>query len=263
MRRKYWNALRSSCATPSPSAYMRPSFHCASGCPCSAAYSSEWIALAVSPALSHLAPERNASIADNGAADAIAASEDFEPSKATAGAARSPAPITIPARRDLAVRIALRLRRRAGMRHRPVTRLTDLLGVFPQRAGTEMCLARLPLGLALGELLGADVAVDRALVGVDGDDVAVAQKPDRTADRRFRADMADAEPARRAGETAIGDERDLVAHALAIERRGRREHLAHAGAAARSLIADDENLAFLVGLLAHGLEAGFLAVEAA
>src|SRR6185503_11434458 len=136
---------------------MRPSFHCASGWPCSAAYSSEWIALAVSPALSHLAPERNASIADNGAADAIAASEDFEPSKATAGAARSPAPITIPARRDLAVRIALRLR--------PVTRLTDLLRVFPQRAGTEMRLARLPLGLALGELLGADVAVDRALVG--------------------------------------------------------------------------------------------------
>src|SRR3569832_2694080 len=201
---------------------MRPSFHCASGWPCSAAYSSEWIALAVSPALSHMAPERNASIADVGAADAIAASDDFEPSKATAGAARSPAPITIPARRDLAVRIALRLRRPAGMRDRSVTRIADLLGVFPQRARTEMGFARLPGGLALGELFGADIAVDRALIRVDGDDVTVAQQADRTADRRFRPDMADAEAARGAGEAAVGDARGRGARARAGRRRRRR-----------------------------------------
>src|SRR6185312_2583282 len=133
MRRKYWNALRSFCATPSPSAYMRPSFHCARGCPCSAAYSSECSALAVSPALSHFAPERNASIADVGAAEA-SASSDLVPSKATAGAARRPAPITIPARRDLAVRIALLLGRAARMRHRTVDGRADLLGVLPQVA---------------------------------------------------------------------------------------------------------------------------------
>ena len=69
---------------------------------------------------------------------------------------------------------------------------------------------------------------------------------DRAADRRLRADMADAEAARRAGEAAVGDERDLVAHALAVERRRGGEHLAHAGAAARALVADDEHLAFLV-----------------
>src|SRR6185295_3528168 len=37
---KYSKARRSFCATPSPSAYIRPSFHCATGWPPSAAYSS-------------------------------------------------------------------------------------------------------------------------------------------------------------------------------------------------------------------------------
>src|SRR5487761_2446518 len=41
MRLKYSNARRSSCATPSPSAYIRPSFHWAMGCPPSAAYCNE------------------------------------------------------------------------------------------------------------------------------------------------------------------------------------------------------------------------------
>ena len=103
----------------------------------------------------------------------------------------------------------------------------------------------------------------RALVGVDRDDVAVAQKRDRAADRRLRPDMADAEAARRAGEAPVGDQRDLVAHALAVKRRGGRQHLAHAGAAARALVADDEHVAFLVVLVLHRLEAGLLAVEAA
>src|SRR6185369_10508590 len=41
MRLKYSKARMSSWATPSPSAYIRPSFHCATGWPPSAAYCSE------------------------------------------------------------------------------------------------------------------------------------------------------------------------------------------------------------------------------
>ena len=100
-------------------------------------------------------------------------------------------------------------------------------------------------------------------VGVDLDDVAVADQPDRAADRRLRPDMADAEAARRAGETAVGDQRDFVARALAVKRGRRRQHLAHAGAAARALVADDQHVAFLVFACLHRVEAGFLAVEAA
>src|SRR6185312_8700393 len=219
-------------------------------------------ALAVSPALSHFAPERNASIADVGAAEAIASS-DLVPSKATAGAARRPAPITIPARRDLAVRIALLLGRAARMRHRTVDGRADLLGVLPQVAGgCRVVAARLPCRLALGQFLIRQPDIERAGGGVDLDDVTVLEQADRTADGGLGADMADAEAARRAGEAAVGDQRHLLAHALAVERRRGRQHLAHARAAARSLVTDDENLAFLVGALLHRLEAGFLAVEA-
>src|SRR6266511_3864274 len=42
MRLKYSKARRSSWMTPSPLAYIRPSFHCATGWPPSAAYCSEF-----------------------------------------------------------------------------------------------------------------------------------------------------------------------------------------------------------------------------
>src|SRR5690606_5632624 len=76
-------------------------------------------------------------------------------------------------------------------------------------------------------------------------------------------DVADAEAACGARETPVGDQGDLVAHALAVERRRGGEHLAHAGAAARAFVADDDDLAFLVLTLGHGLEGVFLALEPA
>src|SRR4029079_7304575 len=76
-------------------------------------------------------------------------------------------------------------------------------------------------------------------------------------------DMADAEAARRAGETPVGNQRHLAAGALAVERRRGREHFAHAGTAARALVADDEEVALFVFLGLDRIEAGFLAVEAA
>src|SRR6202521_1741407 len=75
--------------------------------------------------------------------------------------------------------------------------------------------------------------------------------------------MADAKAAGGAGEAAVGDERDLAAHALAVKRRCGSEHLAHAGAAPGTLVADDKHVAFLVLAVLHRIEAGLLAVEAA
>src|SRR5947208_2105455 len=71
---KYSKARRSDRSTPSPSAYMRPSFHCAAIRPCSAAYSSETSAFSFCPSRSARAPERNASngvIGAAGAANAV------------------------------------------------------------------------------------------------------------------------------------------------------------------------------------------------
>src|SRR3546814_2008303 len=79
--------------------------------------------------------------------------------------------------------------------------------------------------------------------------------------RRLRPDVADAEAARGAGEAPIGDQRHLVAHALAVDRRGGGEHFAHAGAALGALVADDDDLAFLVVALVDRLVSVLLAVE--
>jgi hypothetical protein len=75
--------------------------------------------------------------------------------------------------------------------------------------------------------------------------------------------MADAEAAGGAGKPSVGDERNLVAHALAVERSGRRQHLAHARATLGALVADHQNLAFLVRAIGHSFEALFLGIETA
>src|SRR5712671_7325682 len=75
--------------------------------------------------------------------------------------------------------------------------------------------------------------------------------------------MTDAEATRRTRKPAIGDQRHLLADPLAIERRRRRQHLAHPGTAARPLIADDDDVAFAVLTLLDRLEGVLLAIEAA
>src|SRR4029079_4659898 len=204
MRRKYSNALRSFCATPSPSASMRPSFHCASAWPFSAAYSSELTAFTVSPALSQCAPERNASTGVIGGGPMLPSV--LLPSSANAGiAAIRPAPTSATRKRPSNVRITLFLARAAGMGDRAVDGGPHLLRVFPQITRAVFAFARLPLALALGKLVGGQLHVERSLHGIDLDDVAVTDQPDRAADRRLRSDMADAEPPRRAGEPPAGD----------------------------------------------------------
>ena len=84
-----------------------------------------------------------------------------------------------------------------------------------------------------------------AALDVEDDRVAVAHGRDRAAARRLRRDVADHQAVRRAREAAVGDQRDLVAEALADERAGHVQHLAHAGAAGRALVADHDHVAGL------------------
>ena len=74
--------------------------------------------------------------------------------------------------------------------------------------------------------------------------------------------MANAEAVRRAREAAVGQQRHLLADTLAVERRRRRQHLAHARSAARPLIADDDHVALFVSALFDRFEGVLLAVEA-
>ncbi len=75
--------------------------------------------------------------------------------------------------------------------------------------------------------------------------VAVFERGNRAACRRFRGDMPNAGPARAAAETPIGDERYFVAQSLPHDGRSRREHFLHSGAALWPLITDNDHVAGL------------------
>src|SRR5947207_8424463 len=235
---------------------MRPSCHCASATPCSAAYSSELTAFVCSPARKACAPERNASTGERWSGRTL-------PSKPIAGLKPTPSAITASRTTRSNVRITRLLSSSARVSHRAIDGGPHLLGVFPDIAGAELALPRLPILPAVGELLCGELHIERACVGIDLDDVAVAQQGDRTPDGGFRADMADAEAPRGAGKTAVGDQCDLAAHSLAGERGRGRQHFTHARPAARALVADDQHLAFPVFLARDRGKARFLAVEAA
>src|SRR5262245_51236195 len=286
---------------PSPSAYIRPSFQMAPGTPCSAAYSSSMSACSVLPWRSAWVPERNASCGDAGrperggtvvsgaagtAASGVALPSGLPaasvperpsapgaatvvpsgvrlPSKLTAGDRPKAKPSRPMPTRSSDVRIARLLDRPAGMGHRARARRPHLLGVLPQITRGEFRRARLPCLGACLQLSLAELNVEGAVDGVDGDDVAVAHMRDRPADGGLRTHMTNAEAAGRSRETPVGQERDLAAHALTVKGRSGRQHFSHPGAAFRPFVSDHEHVAFLVGLLLDGFEARFLPVKAA
>src|SRR5215471_8573293 len=115
-------------------------------------------------------------------------------------------------------------------------------------------LSRSPFGFTFRKLGVSQFYVKCTGDGVDLDDVAVPQKPDRPANGSLWPNMTDAEPAGCAGKPAICDERDLAARPLPGQRRRGRQHFPHSGTAARPLIADHDHFAVLVGSLLDGLE---------
>src|SRR3569832_1454219 len=255
---------------------MRPSCHCAIGSPAVAA---SWRAANCSademppPAPSialAMACAASAAVLASGIGAVAAGGPGISAggagglSCAKAGTANSSADNTLTEMRaeaPLDIRILLLFALRSWVGERAKPRRTNQLGILPDRARAIFGLARCPALLALGKFLVADV--DRNLAGhrVERDDVAILDQGDRAADRSFRPDMADAEAARCAREPPVGDERNLVAHALAVERRRGRQHFAHARAALGALVADDENLAFLIGTIVDRLEALLFGIE--
>ena len=75
-------------------------------------------------------------------------------------------------------------------------------------------------------------------VDVDRDHVSVPHGGERPAPRRLRRDVPDHQPAGRAREAPVGDERDRLAEPRADDGRRDAEHLAHPGPAGRALVPD-------------------------
>ena len=108
-------------------------------------------------------------------------------------------------------------------------------------------------------------AIELVLVQIRDDLVAVVNKGDRPAKRGFRADMADDEADRSAGEARIGHQRHHNA-ALTAQRgdaRGRVEHFRHARCATRPVVAHDDHVVVLenVRRLVERIEQALLALE--
>ena len=99
------------------------------------------------------------------------------------------------------------------------------------------------------------------LVDVDDHDVAFAQRRERAALRGLGRDVTDHEPVRGAREAAVGDQRDGFREALADDRGGDVQHLAHAGAAVRALVADHDHVALADRAGFHRREGVLLGVE--
>src|SRR5699024_7883266 len=97
-------------------------------------------------------------------------------------------------------------------------------------------LERLPVLLALGELLVAYMQRELASRDVDGDDVAILYQRDRAAIRRFGADMTDGGAGGKAGEAPVRHQGDVIAFAGVDQVAGDEQHLAHAGATARAFV---------------------------
>src|ERR1700730_3156243 len=265
MRLKYSKARTSSWATPMPSAYMRPNFHCAIGWPPSAAYCSAVSEFELSGIAAGGTGFFSAAAVSGcaGTTGVVGSCLSRAPSNARAGVASIAAPNINAKMVRSDVRITLSLVRTPRMGHSPSHRWPNLLGILPQRTRRMLCLARRPFVFTSRQLGGAQFYVKSSTDGVDFDDIPIPEQPDRPADGGFRPDMADAEAAGGTGKPAIGDQRDLAAHALPGQGCRGRKHFPHAGTAPRSLVADDDDLTLAVGFLLDRLERILFAVEAA
>src|SRR6266850_702356 len=96
---------------------------------------------------------------------------------------------------------------------------------------------------------------------VDADAIAVLHQTERPAGGGLRRDVADHHPARGARVAAVGQERHLLTHPLAVNKGGDAEHLAHARPALRAFVADHEHLSRLIGAAFDDIGARLLGIE--
>src|SRR6185503_5068828 len=108
---------------------------------------------------------------------------------------------------------------------------------------------------------GGNFQIYFTLLGVDGDGVAVLHERDGSADIRFGRDVAGDESVAAAGESSVGDERDVFAETFAHDGAGGRKHFSHARPAARPFVSDDDDVAFLDRAVEDAFERGFFGVE--
>ncbi len=147
------------------------------------------------------------------------------------------------------------------MRHSPEIRGADERGVLFERAGERLACRGPPGFPAFRHFRLGDFEREPAGFCIDDDAIAVPDQRQRSADPCFRRDIADHHAAGGAGEAAIGEQRDLLAHALPVDQRGHRKHLAHARPALGTFVANHQHFALRIRARRNHGGAVFLAVE--
>ena len=99
----------------------------------------------------------------------------------------------------------------------------------------------LHVGHALGEYRLVDQHVEAAIGNVDLDDVAVADRGDRTVVDSLRSNVTDAEAPRAAREPSVGDQRAVRSTPRSLECTSDGKHLPHTRSALRTLVADHQH----------------------
>src|SRR5487761_2257299 len=106
-----------------------------------------------------------------------------------------------------------------------------------------------------------DEEVDRVVGDVNTNRVAVFDQSDRSAVEGFGGDVTDTETVRPAAESTVGDERGVAAAAHALHSASHGQHLTHARAGLRTLVANDDH-GVRLDLVGHnGRHRGVFAVE--
>ena len=77
----------------------------------------------------------------------------------------------------------------------------------------------------------------------------------------FGSNMADTEPACRAGKAPVGNQGHFFAHALARKGRSGRQHFTHARPASGAFVADDNDLALFIGSFLNRFKSVFFAFK--
>ncbi|CAH0167066.1 hypothetical protein SRABI91_01099 [Rhodococcoides fascians] len=106
-----------------------------------------------------------------------------------------------------------------------------------------------------------DENVEGALADVESDLVAVADEGDGSAVDCLGCHVSDAEAGGSAGESAVGEQQDVLAQARALDGSGDREHFAHSGSALGSLVADDDDVACRDGAVFESIHGRAFALE--
>src|SRR5437667_8484832 len=119
------------------------------------------------------------------------------------------------------------------------------LGVLREEPRGVARLGQLPIGLAPLDRRRVDQEVEAQAGHVDSNAVAILDEGDGSAVDGLWRHVADAEPPRAAAEATVGDEGAIVTTAHPLECAGDRQHLAHAGPALGTLVADHDDRARL------------------